>query len=111
MKKIKAILFDLDGTLIPEEEANDEAFLKISKQAANKYNIDSKKLAVLARNHARKLFYNHPSYSFCEKLGVGSGEALCADFFGDEPELVKLRHFASEFKINTWFNALSEIAY
>jgi putative hydrolase of the HAD superfamily len=52
----RALLFDLDETLLVEEPAAAAAFAVTARHAASRYEIDPLQLAVAARSRARELW-------------------------------------------------------
>lgn len=105
--EIKAILFDLDGTLIPEYSADNKA-LSEACILASALRIDPQKLAELVVEEARKLFYTDLAYSFTQRIGGGSKNALCSDFQVKNSKSLRLKKLAETYRIHVWFNALKK---
>jgi putative hydrolase of the HAD superfamily len=73
----RALLFDLDETLMVEEPAAVATFGATAQLAAHSYDtIDLAKLANDARSRARKLWYAAPTHDFCVRVGISSWEGL-----------------------------------
>lgn len=69
-----ALLFDLDETLMVEEQAAAAAFYATARFANTRYPLDPEGLAAEARVQARDLWYAAPTWS-----GVGQSRgALCS---------------------------------
>ena len=104
MNKIKAVLFDLDDTLIIEWKSAEESFIEtislINKEFGNQQFVS------IIREEARKLWYKLPTIDYCLKIGFSSYEALWADFTGENKNLKILYNIAEDYRINTWFNTL-----
>ena len=76
-RRIRAVLFDLDDTLVVEEPAAAAAFLATAEVAAERHDLDADALARSARSRARDLWRAGPAYEYGEAtLGMSSWEAL-----------------------------------
>lgn len=104
----RALLFDLDDTLIEEEPARDAA-LAATARSAGRPDLDPDGLATAVRRVARELWWAHPLHDFAYGIGVASWEALWARFEGDAPELAALRAWAPEYRAAAWRGALREL--
>ena len=105
---IKAIIFDLDDTLIVEVASANTAFNQACKLAFDKYNLDPDKFHQTIRKTARKLWHASPTHPYCKKIGISSWEGLWARFEGDNPDLAALKQWSSEYRLQSWSNALQE---
>lgn len=101
----RALLFDLDDTLVIEEPAAVEATAEV---AAVRHAVDVKTLAVAARSRARELWYAAPTFSYCMHVGISSWEGLWCQFEGDEPNARWLREWSPVFRRETWGLALAD---
>lgn len=102
----RALLFDLDDTLVPE-------FASYGAAAAAAYGalvqggaVDAAALWTTLRAAARDLWRDSPVIAYCEQLQIGSATALFSDFSGDGPELTYLREWAPVYRRDTWTGAL-----
>jgi len=105
---IRAVLFDLDETLIEEDAVVAEAFAATAARAAERYDADPARLAADARVRARELWRAAPGYDWCARIGISSWEGLHGRFEGDVPELAALRAWAPEFRRAAWAAALED---
>lgn len=106
---IKAIIFDLDDTLVAQDASDDAAFLAASELAAQKFAVDPAQLAQAARRHAHKLWRGAETGPYCMALGIGSTEGLWAHFAGDDPNLQRLREWSPVYRHLVWRAALGEL--
>ena len=105
---IKAIIFDLDDTLVVEVASANAAFNLACKLAFEKYGIDPDKFHQTIRKTARTLWYASPSHPYCKEIGISSWEGLWARFRGDNPNLIALRKWSPTYRLQSWSNALKE---
>lgn len=104
----KAILFDLDETLILDEPVLEEAFLAAAHLAAP-LGADVPRLARKARDAARALWAEGPYYAYCHRIGHSAGEGLWARYDkGDHPAIAGLREWAPGYRLAVWREALAE---
>lgn len=105
---IKAILFDLDETLILDEPVLEEAFLSAAQLAAPQ-GADVPRLAREAREAAKRLWAEGPYYDYCHRIGHSAGEGLWARYdVGEHPAIAGLRQWAPGFRLAAWQQALGQ---
>ena len=102
----RALLLDLDDTLIVEEPAAVAAFAATAGVAAERQPLDPRQLALDARACARKLWRGADSCAFGRSIGISSWEALWCRFEGDDDELRAMREWAPGFRRDAWRDAL-----
>jgi phosphoserine phosphatase len=101
----RALLVDLDDTLVVEEAAAVASFAATARAAAERHPIDAAALAIDARARARELWRAGPTYPFCQRIGISSWEGLWCRYEGDGDEL---RAWAPEFRREAWRRALAD---
>ena len=106
--RTSALLFDLDDTLIVEEQAATAAFEATARFAATKSEVDVTALAATARSRARDLWYAAPSHSYCMRIGISSWEGLWCRFEGEDPNVRSLREWSPTYRRETWTRALAD---
>ena len=106
--KYKAILFDLDDTLVVDEACAEEAFLATCEYAHVEYGVNPEKLHQSVRQHSRQLWSASPTIAYCRAIGISSWEGLWAQFLGDDPNLKALHAWAPTYRRESWFRALVE---
>jgi putative hydrolase of the HAD superfamily len=104
----RALLFDLDETLMVEEPAAVAAFTATAQFAATRYEIDSELLASGARSRARELWYAAPTHGYCMRVGISSWEGLWCRFEGDGPDVRALREWSPTYRRESWRLALAD---
>jgi len=106
---LRAVLFDLDDTLMPDESAANEALVATAGLARQWHNIPPGDLKDAVRRVARRLFRTHPVVAAHDgNFDVSSWEALCSSFEGDDDEMRQLREWAPEYRREVWNQALCE---
>jgi putative hydrolase of the HAD superfamily len=104
----RAVLLDLDDTLVVEEAAAVTAFAATAAVAAERHPIDAAALAPTARARARELWWAAPTHPYCRRIGVSSWEGLWCRFEGEDGDLPALRRWAPEYRRETWRLALAD---
>ena len=104
----KALLFDLDDTLVIEEASAEAAFLATCERARERYGLDPQALTQSVRERARQLWFASPTHPYCRTIGISSWEGLWARFLGDDPHLKALREFAPTYRRDSWTRALAD---
>jgi len=104
---MSAILFDLDETLVLEEESVRAAFLAALEPARARYGVDPEELHATVRRCAREIWHTSPMRPWCLQIGVSSWEGLTALFVGEIPEVVALREWAPEYRAAAWRRSLA----
>jgi putative hydrolase of the HAD superfamily len=104
---IKAILFDLDDTLLVEVASAEAAFLSTCALAQVQYGVDAKALVQTVREEARTLWHASPARPYCLAVGISSWEGLWAPYLGDNPNLCALREWAPSYRHTSWTRALT----
>ncbi|MGI6066343.1 MAG: HAD family hydrolase [Bacillota bacterium] len=105
---IKAIVFDLDDTLLEDEQNNKDAFFITCKLAQKKYkNIDIKKLYSSVEYQAEKLWSQYHLFKYLDNIQVSFWEGLCAGFHCNNQYFRQIRLWLPEYRHHTWSHALS----
>lgn len=104
---IRAVLFDLDNTLVLEDEST---FAALGAAAALAHaGVDAERLATAAAEIADTLWRASPEYAHGEVFGIWWGEALWGDFAGESEPARAMRAFAPGFRIAVWRGALAKV--
>jgi putative hydrolase of the HAD superfamily len=104
---VPAILFDLDNTLLLEDESTELALRDTCAAIAGRTGADVENLAAAAREAADELFRESAAFAYAEAMGIWWGEALWGEFLGDTTGLRTLRSFVSDFRRRVWARALA----
>jgi putative hydrolase of the HAD superfamily len=100
---VRAVLLDLDNTLLLEDHATLSAVRRTSERAG----ADPRTVAAAAARAAEALFGSSSVFSYSDEMGIWWGEALWGDFEGDGPGLRALRAFVPGFRQAVWTDALA----
>lgn len=103
---LKALLFDLDNTLVPEMANYELAFAVACREAARRHSFDLEKLRAAVFRSADELWRRSETFEYCATLGIGSPTSLLSDFPGDRPEFATLREWAPGYRERCWTDAL-----
>lgn len=103
---MRALIFDLDDTLLVQDRSDDEARLAACLVASARYGLDPQTLAAAAHERARRLWLESPAATFCQSVGISSTEGLWAGFKGDDRHLKSLRAWTPSYRRETWGGAL-----
>lgn len=109
MRAVSALLFDLDNTLIFEDQATFAAVRAACEVAASRGSIDVDALGAAVLTVAEQRFRAAPTYPFCDAMGIWWGEALWGEFAGDGADLAAVRAFAPRFRREVWRDALRAV--
>ncbi len=105
--RIRAILVDLDDTLLVEKQSADDSFLAVSEYLALlQPGIDAPAFADTVRSEAKKLWYSMPTIDYCLAIGISSREGLWAGFSDLNPDQSRLMSLKEFFRSGTWSNSL-----
>jgi putative hydrolase of the HAD superfamily len=104
----RALLFDLDDTLVVEERAAAASFAATARVAGDRHRVDTEALAGAARVRARELWYATPVHPYCMRVGISSWEGLWCRFEGEHPDVRWLREWAPRYRRGVWSLALAD---
>ncbi|MBM3857022.1 MAG: HAD family hydrolase [Verrucomicrobia bacterium] len=98
MPTLRAILFDLDDTLLVDEAVSYEVLEAVAEQAKKKFGIDPRLFVSDLASIAKELWVRGECYSFCHAIGISAFECLWGNFLGDAQELMKLRRWSQQYR-------------
>jgi len=104
----RALLFDLDETLVVDQRVATEAFEATARVAAERCAVDPRRLAQGARARARALWHAGPELPYRQRIGMSSWEGLWCRFEGDGPQARALARWAPSYRRETWGLALAD---
>ncbi len=105
---MKALLFDLDDTLVVDEAVSSEAFVATARAAATSHGADAARFQRDAMRHARTLWAAGPCQPYCKAIGISAFECLWGKFEGASEELTALRNWAHVYREQVFDAALRE---
>ena len=106
--KFRAVVFDLDDTLIWDERISRRALMETAAEGARRSGADAGRLASAAKRAADELWHTHAPVDRCNDLGIVAFEGLWGHFHGEEDYLRHLREWTPEFRKSVWQRALAE---
>ncbi len=107
--QLKAVLFDLDDTLLVEMASADAAFMATCALAKERYGVDPEVLHRHLRREARTLWYASPERETIERISISHWEGLWARFEGEEATMVRLRAWAEPYRQSAWERGLGAV--
>lgn len=93
---MEAILFDLDDTLIVDEEISKSAMEATAQLAAKAHGADVGRFLSDARRITQTLWRGNPALDYCANMGVTAEECLWGHF--DGADLTELRSWSMDFR-------------
>jgi len=106
---LRAVLFDLDDTLMPDLAAAEQAMVATGRLAAEWHRILPGELKDAVRRVAREVWNAHPVVAkYGGHFDVSSWSALSTMFEGKDDEMAQLRAWAPTYRHEVWTSALSE---
>ncbi|HVE16303.1 MAG TPA: HAD family hydrolase [Chthoniobacterales bacterium] len=99
---IRAILFDLDDTLIVDEAVSSAALDATAQHAMKEVGAGVDAFRRDARAHAKRLHAAGPVYPYCRRIGISAFECLWGKFLGDTPDLTALREWSQVFRVQVF---------
>jgi putative hydrolase of the HAD superfamily len=106
---MKALLIDLDNTLVPEIANYETAFDSAARGAAEGAGVSVETLRSSVFEIATELWYASPVALYCLRLGLGCPTSLLSDFPGDATELAYLRKWVPDYRRESWRRGLSRV--
>jgi putative hydrolase of the HAD superfamily len=104
---IKAVLFDLDDTLLWDERSVDEAFAATCRTASELTGVDPHKLEEAVRREARALYESLETYPFTQMIGINPFEGLWGNFRkGEAEQFRRLEQLAPVYRKESWTRGL-----
>lgn len=107
---IKAVIFDLDDTLLWDEKSVQTAFDNTCNSAAKKHTIDPKELEKAVREKARQLYATYETYPFTQMIGINPFEGLWGNFLDDEENFRKMKEIVPTYRKEAWKKGLQALS-
>jgi len=101
-----ALLFDLDNTLLMEDEVTFRAVRAACERAAGR--APAERLYEATLRVADDRWRAAPTSGYADRMGIWWGEGLWGDFKGDGDGLRALREFVPSYRRAVWRDALAE---
>lgn len=113
---IKALIFDLDDTLMVDVEVSHEAFAEVAVKAQSLYGVDPSLFTSDAKTISQSLWEDGECRSYCESIGISAFECLWGAFTtgggggdGDDHDssgLSALRKWAMNYRVEVFMKTL-----
>lgn len=105
---IKAVLFDLDDTLLWDERSVEEAFAATCEYAASKhYSLNPQELEKTVRSEAKALYESYETFPFTKKIGINPFEGLWGRFTsGTLPSFRQMQKLVPNYRRDAWTKGL-----
>lgn len=108
--KIKAVIFDLDDTLLWDARSVEEAFSIVCAKASEETGVDPAELKEAVKREARALYASYETYSFTRNIGINPFEGLWGNFLDPEPvEFTKMRELMPSYRKDAWTRGLQAV--
>ncbi|WNR42276.1 HAD family hydrolase [Paenibacillus roseipurpureus] len=107
---LKAVLFDLDDTLLWDDRSVEEAFAATCAEAAKQVQVDAVALEAAVRKEARGLYESFDTFPFTKMIGINPFEGLWANFTeGEDENFRKLQKLAPGYRTESWTRGLAAL--
>jgi putative hydrolase of the HAD superfamily len=106
---IKAIIFDLDDTLLWDKKSVETAFRKTCEHAAQVHDLDQAELEEAVRLEARTLYETYDTYEFTRKIGINPFEGLWGTFDDEGDYFQKMKEIIPVYRKEAWTKGLQRI--
>lgn len=105
---IKALIFDLDDTLIVDVEVSHEALYEVAIKAQSLYGVEPSLFISDAKSISQSLWEDGECRPYCESIGISPFECLWGAFTGDSSDLIALRKWATDFRVEVFMKTLDK---
>jgi putative hydrolase of the HAD superfamily len=106
---IKAIIFDLDDTLLWDKKSVATAFQTTTEVAARRHNVDSTSLEEAVRMEARELYASYETYEFTQMIGINPFEGLWGTFDDEGEYFQKMKELVPSYRSEAWTRGLRQM--
>jgi putative hydrolase of the HAD superfamily len=106
--KFRAVIFDLDDTLIWDERISRQALMETAARGAGSHHLDIGRLAAAAKRAGDELWREHAPVERCDALGIVAFEGMWGHFHGEGDYVNHLREWTPKFRREIWEHALRE---
>ncbi len=104
---ITTILFDLDETLVPDEETTMAALIATCTPVERRLGVPAVALEAGVRARAREQWRAGPAIEYCQRTGISSWDGLWGDCGGADPALALLSAWLPGYRVESWRRALA----
>lgn len=104
--KFRAVIFDLDDTLVWDERISRQALMETAARGASAHGLDAGRLMSAAQKASEDLWRAHAPVERCDELGIVAFEGMWGHFHGEEDYVQHLREWTPQFRRAIWERAL-----
>ncbi len=108
MTELKAVLLDLDDTIIYDDATTEIVFASVARHAHEVAGVDPAQLIAGVDRHAHAIWADGPAPEWCHDLGTSATEGLRSLFPGDDPRMAAMRAWGPGFRFGSWRRALAD---
>lgn len=105
---VATIIFDLDDTLLWDQQSIKTAFEKTSKVVTEKYGVSEQAFEDAVRKEARALYESYETYPYTVKIGINPFEGLWGTFDDPTPEFQQMKELIHTYQVSSWANGLKQ---
>jgi len=106
---IKAIIFDLDDTLLWDKKSVETAFQLTCQFAAKKVQVDPFELEQSVRVEASNLYASYETYPFTKMIGINPFEGLWGTFDDEGEQFQQMKEIIPAYRRDAWTRGLQRI--
>ncbi|WP_040954511.1 HAD family hydrolase [Virgibacillus sp. SK37] len=105
----KAIIFDLDDTLLWDAKSVKEAFKATCEVVRKRYGVAPELLEEKVRERARSLYAGYDTYPFTQMIGINPFEGLWGSFNDEGNDFKRLREIVPQYREDAWTLGLKDV--
>ena len=105
---VETIIFDLDDTLLWDQQPIKTAFEKTCEVASTKYGVDAEAFEQAVRKEARALYESYETYPYTVKIGINPFEGLWGTFDDPTPEFQQMKSIIYTYQVSSWASGLKQ---
>jgi len=106
---LKAVIFDLDDTLLWDKKSVATAFNETAKWAATFHDLDLVKLEEAVRTEARDLYATYETFEYTKMIGINPFEALWGTFDDPGESFQNMKQIVPKYRIEAWTRGLKRM--
>lgn len=106
---VKAIIFDLDDTLLWDKKSVEMAFRKTCELAERKSGADCSELEAAVRSEAIELYSGYETYDFTKMIGINPFEGLWGTFDDEGTDFQLMKEIVPEYRRKAWTRGLKKV--
>lgn len=107
---LTTLLFDLDNTLIPSDQADELALNRVTKFLVTKHpTIDAQQFKTCLKKQADRIFEKYLFYDFAVQIGISPMEGLWGEFEDSGVRFSELSSQIISYRQKVWLMALHDV--